>query len=199
MPVACDVPPGAASRDNLPAPLRLVHSPLRPRPPPQLIRLMGSKTTNIVCKCVKNHYHSGIVMRSAGSLLAELCKNGACSGSSRARALRSLTCAPVAGSSRSVPRRACYWCAERNLKRVRKAKVLHKLQASVAEMPHDEDIAKACASVEAALRGVYRPYETLVRAPTPCLHINMLLRFSPHQHGPPPAGAACAGASHRRR
>ena len=38
---------------------------------------MGSKTTNIVCKCVKNHYHSGIVMRSAGSLLAELCKNGA--------------------------------------------------------------------------------------------------------------------------
>lgn len=93
--------------------------------PHVMIRLMGSKTTNIVCKVVKNHSHSGIVMRSAAPLLCELAKN------------------------------------DRNLKRVKKHKVLHKLQSASAEFPHDKSIARAALSVEGALRGVYRPFETL--------------------------------------
>lgn len=96
--------------------------------PHVMIKLMGPRTTLVVCRCVKTHYHSGIVMRSAADLLAELCKD------------------------------------PRNLKRVRKQKVLHKLQQSSAEFPHDKTIAKAATSVEAALRGIYKPYETLETA-----------------------------------
>ena len=51
--------------------------------------------------------------------------------------------------------------ADRNLKRVKKHKVLHKLQSASAEFPHDKSIARAALSVEGALRGVYRPFETL--------------------------------------
>jgi len=42
-------------------------------------------------------------------------------------------------------------------------KVLHKLQQSAAEFPHDKTICRAAKSIEAALQGVYDPFKALVR------------------------------------
>lgn len=77
---------------------------------------MGSKTCKVVCTCIKLHHHSGIVMRSATHLLMELCKNGTqCNA-------RPYICTCVHSHNPGL-----LLHPEKNLKRVKKLKIMHKL------------------------------------------------------------------------